>query len=377
MVKFKAGRYYVRFRHRGQDIMVVTDARNSLEAKRIATNIKFLVKTGQWESLDEESLKIAVRLYENRGWKIPPEIFAQFRDVIEHEITLQDAARLCYQDPFVRTQSSLYKERLKHCFKNLFKFRGPTVLIGAIDVQFVKEYMEYRIGEGAALDTVKREKTALGRIFQTLIENRLCDHNPVRDVKWRQNRKATKKRRPFLSLSDFWKLYEHLPEYCKALVLLAYMTGMRQGEVRCLTLQQLDLSARIIRLANSDTKEGRFKRVPLRKEIIPILNEVLKSRDPQVSTDRVFLRDGHPMERYELKRPWEHARNEAGFSSLRFHDLRHSWKTHALSLDQEIRMAILGHSGGTHEGYGHISDERLREAVDSIDFGKDSHSYGM
>ena len=241
MVKFKAGRYYVRFRHRGQDIMVVTDARNLLEAKRIATNIKFLVKTGQWESLDEESLKIAVRLYENRGWRIPPEIFAQFRDVIEHEITLQDAARLCYQDPFVRTQSVLYKERLKQCFKKLYKFRGPSVLISAIDVQFIKEYMEYRIGEGAAMDTVKREKTALGRIFQTLIENRLCEHNPVRDVKWRQNRKAAKKRRPFLCLPDFWKLYEHLPEHCKALVHLAYMTGMRQGEVRCLALQQLDL----------------------------------------------------------------------------------------------------------------------------------------
>jgi integrase len=172
-------------------------------------------------------------------------------------------------------------------------------------------------------------------------------------------------------------LYEHLQEHCKALVLLAYMTGMRQGEVRCLTLQQLDLSARIIRLANSDTKEGRFKRVPLRKEMVPILEEVLKNRDPQVSTDRVFLRGGRPMERYELKRPWEHARNEAGFSSLRFHDLRHSWKTHALSLDQEIRMAILGHSGGTHEGYGHISDERLREAIDSMDFEKEERSYGL
>jgi integrase len=357
--------------------MVVTDARNSLEAKRIGTNIKFLVKTGQWESLDEESLRIAVRLYQNRGWKIPQEIFAQFRDVIEQEITLQDAARLCYQDPFIRTQSSLYKERLKQCFKNLFKFRGPTVLISTIDIQFIKEYMQHRINEGAAMDTIKREKTALGRIFQTLVENRLWEHNPVRDVKWRENKKATKKRRPFLCLSDFWKLYGYLPEYCKALVLLAYMTGMRQGEVRCLILQQLDLPARMIRLTNSDTKEGNFKRVPLRKEIVLILEEVLKNRNPKIPSERVFLRGGHPMERFELKRPWESARSAAGFASLRFHDLRHSWKTHALSLDQELRMAILGHSGGTHEGYGHISDERLREAIDSIDFGKESHSYGM
>ncbi len=58
-------------------------------------------------------------------------------------------------------------------------------------------------------------------------------------------------------------------------------------------------------------------------------------------------------------------------------NVRHTWKTHAMSMDRGIRMAILGHAGGTHEGYGTLTDARLLEAVDSIEFEKESHSYGL
>ncbi len=206
MIKLKDNRYYVRFRRHGQDIMVVTEAQDSFEAKRIAINIKFLVKTGRWEALDQESLCVAVRLYQNRGWKIPREIFSQVHDVIEQELTLQEAARLCYQDPLIQTQTSMYRERLRQCFKRLFRFRGPRVPVVAIDVQFVKEYVEHRIKSGAALDTVRRERTALAQIFDILIEKKLSDSNPVRLMKWRPNKKNKKERRPFLSLADFQRL---------------------------------------------------------------------------------------------------------------------------------------------------------------------------
>jgi integrase len=377
MVKLKNGQYYVRFRRHGQDIMVRTDARSPLEAKRIATNIKFLVKTGQWEVLDSVSLHVAVRLYKNRGWKIPPEIFSHVRGAIEQELTLLEAARLCYQDPLIQTQTPSYRERLRQCFKHLYKFRGPKIPVAIIDVIFVKEYIEHRIKAGAALDTVRRERTALAQIFDILIENRLTDSNPVRLLKWRPNKKAKKERRPFLSLKDFQKLLGHLPDFYRPLAIAAYYTGARQGELRCLTLSQLDLKGRMIRLTSADTKEAAAKRIPLRKELVNILKKVLVNRSPALGTDRVFLKDGLPLERYHLKRAWEGAREAAGFPNLRFHDLRHAWKTHAELMDRGIRMAIMGHAGGTHEGYGTLTDARLLGAVDSIDFGKECHSYGL
>jgi len=377
MIKFKNNRYYVRFRRHGQDIMVVTNARNRLEAKRLATNVKFTVKTGNWNVLDGESLQVIARLFQNRGWRIPEEIFPQIRDLIESEITLEDAARLCYQDPLIQTQSSPYRDRLRQCFKHIYKFRGPNIPATAIDVRFVKEYMEYRIKQGAALETVRRERTALAQIFDILIEHQLVDSNPVRLVKWRPNKKFKKERRPFLSLADFQKVLSYLPNFYKPLATLAYYTGARQGEVRCLTFGQLDLEGRMIRLTSADTKEASAKRIPLRKEVMIVLKDVLANRVFNATTDMLFLKDGLPVERQRLKRPWEDARTAVGFPNLRFHDLRHTWKTHAMSMDRGIRMAILGHAGGTHEGYGILTDARLLEAIDSIDFAKEDHSYGV
>lgn len=203
------------------------------------------------------------------------------------------------------------------------------------------------------------------------------DTNPIRLVRWRPNKKSKKERRPFLCLTDFQKILGHLPEFCKPLAVAAYYTGARQGELRCLTLGQLDLKGRMIRLTSADTKEASAKRIPLRKEVVKALKKVLKQRSPHVSTDMVFLKDGLPLERHHLKRAWEGARAAAGFPNLRFHDLRHTWKTHAMTMDRGVRMAILGHSGGTHEGYGTLTDARLLAAMDSLDFGKERHSYGL
>jgi len=377
MVRKKCNRYYIRFRYHGQDIMVVTKAQTLLEAKRLATNIKFVLKTGNWGALDEDSLRVMVRLFQNRGWRIPQEILSQVRDLIESEVTLHDAAHLCYHDPLTQTQNELYKKRLKQCFEHLYKFRGPNIPVTAIDVSYVKAYVQHRIKAGAALDTVRRERTALAQIFDILIEHRLADTNPVRLVRWRPNRKSKKERRPFLCLADFEKILDHLPDFYRPLAVAAYYTGARQGELRCLTLGQLDLKGRMIRLTSADTKEASAKRIPLRKEVMDILVDVLANRSPSSHTDRVFLRDGLPLVRHNLKRGWEGARELAGFPNLRFHDLRHTWKTNAMPMDRGVRMAILGHSGGTHEGYGTLTDARLLEAIDSIDFGKESHSYGL
>ena len=133
----------------------------------------------------------------------------------------------------------------------------------------------------------------------------------------------------------------------------------------------------MIRLSNADTKEGAAKRIPLRIEVVDTLVEVLRNRRPISPTDRVFLKDGVPLVPHHFKRPWERARAASGFTNLRFHDLRHTWKTNAMSIDRGVRMAILGHSGGTHEGYGFLTDTRLLEAVDSIDFEREANSYGL
>ena len=64
---------------------------------------------------------------------------------------------------------------------------------------------------------------------------------------------------------------------------------------------------------------------------------------------------------------------EAGLPDIRFHDLRHTFATHALSsgVDAKTLSAIIGHvsSATTLNVYAHVSDEMRQRAADRIDRG--------
>jgi len=71
--------------------------------------------------------------------------------------------------------------------------------------------------------------------------------------------------------------------------------------------------------------------------------------------------------------PWVRALDKLQWSDPRptFHDLRHTWKTNALSsgIDSEIREAILGHEGralDVSERYGIIFEKELINAIDKF-----------
>ena len=61
-----------------------------------------------------------------------------------------------------------------------------------------------------------------------------------------------------------------------------------------LTWRQVNLATRIMTLRPEDTKEGRGKRVPIHRNLVPILESCAKVR--VLGVDRVFLLDGHAPE---------------------------------------------------------------------------------
>ena len=47
-------------------------------------------------------------------------------------------------------------------------------------------------------------------------------------------RRGTFKEEPkghYIPEQEFWKIYKHLPERLKPVILVAYLTGMRRGEI--------------------------------------------------------------------------------------------------------------------------------------------------
>jgi integrase len=125
-------------------------------------------------------------------------------------------------------------------------------------------------------------------------------------------------------------------------------------------------------LAPTDTKEGHWKRVPIHRELVPILEDVLRVQS--LGSDKVFLIGGKSPHPSSIKKPWAKAVKAINIEQRpRFHDLRHTWKTNARrsGMDPEIREAILGHwhrGRNVNERYGRISDAELIASIDLMTF---------
>ncbi len=150
------------------------------------------------------------------------------------------------------------------------------------------------------------------------------------------------------------------------------MTGMRRGEALSLAWESVDLDSRIIKLGATQTKERRPKRVPIHKDLVPVLRAAGKA---SVFTGRVFRTpSGSPPNEDSLKKPWRESLDSLEFDPMpRIHDLRHCWKTNAMrsGLHPLIADAIVGHGDRKKDVksvYLTISDADLVREIDRLSF---------
>ena len=111
--------------------------------------------------------------------------------------------------------------------------------------------------------------------------------------------------------------------YITPIIEFAIETGMRRSEMLKLRWCDLDLGNGFASLY--DTKNGEDRRVPLTRRCVEVLRTV-----PQ-DHEKVF-----PISANCLRLAWVRARNKAGITDLRFHDLRHE----AVSRFFEMGMSV-------------------------------------
>jgi hypothetical protein len=66
---------------------------------------------------------------------------------------------------------------------------------------------------------------------------------------------------------------------------------MRKGEILGLQWKHIDLKKRMIYLRPVDTKEGKFKRVPIHRELVPVLEELKNNANlsPETKTKYILI----------------------------------------------------------------------------------------
>jgi integrase/recombinase XerD len=138
----------------------------------------------------------------------------------------------------------------------------------------------------------------------------------------------------------------------RVLLSLGYGCGLRAGEVVRLKVKHIDRAQNIIRVEQSKSRKDR--NVMLSPETLDLLRQWWKARpsrnDVGIPLQERWLfpgiRAGKPMTTRQLNRLFHEAADAAGIrKGVTLHALRHSFATHLLEGDTDIRIiqALLGH----------------------------------
>jgi integrase len=157
------------------------------------------------------------------------------------------------------------------------------------------------------------------------------------------------------------------------------MTSARANEALCLTPRHVGLEARIIQVRDHETKNRRPKRIPIHKELQPIIAPLIEGKSLDAP---LFMSNKNLPARIDsTRKPWNKAIDEAiedlgldpDLRHVTVKDIRHCAATNMerSGVPEVLREAILGHStkGKSIEArYIAMSDKDLLKAIDMVSF---------
>ena len=164
------------------------------------------------------------------------------------------------------------------------------------------------------------------------------------------------------------------------MLIFAYYTGCRRGEILSLMWVQVDLDERIIRLEPGTTKNDEARHLPLFGELYEVIRMQKLIRDAYCpDCPWVFFRldrNGHAKPIRDFKRSWQTACEAAGLANAGgkaerlFHDLRRTGVRNLIraGVPTKVAMLISGHKTvSVFERYNIIDERDLREAARKLD----------
>ena len=146
------------------------------------------------------------------------------------------------------------------------------------------------------------------------------------------------------------------------IVALLLFTGFRKRELLDAKWEHFNLDARVWCIPIS--KSGKLRYVPLSDAVLKILRQI-----PRFEGCPYILPNPKTHLPYNtIYYSWNTARNRAGMSDLRMHDLRHSFASFLINAGRSLYevQSILGHSQlSTTQRYAHLSQKTLVDAANS------------
>ncbi len=256
-----------------------------------------------------------------------------------------------------------------------YRLKGLMPLIGHVPLDklhmgTMQPWVESKQRERRAVGTINHGLQLVRRILNVASSEWIDEqgltwlHAPAK-IKLLAN---NSKRQPYpLNWDEQARLFRELPDHLADMSLFAVNTGCRDAEICGLQwawevkVPELDTSVFIV--PGSDVKNGDERLVVLNR----VAKSVVEARRGQHTT-HVFTYNGEPTLRI-LNSAWKKARVRAGLSTVRVHDLKHTFgrRLRAAGVSFEDRQDLLGHRSGritTHYSAAELS--RLIEAAESV-----------
>jgi integrase/recombinase XerC len=267
-----------------------------------------------------------------------------------------------------------YGDDLEQFFTYL---HNKGLLFDRLGVDDVRSYLASELSRGISNRTIQRRLATLKHFYQKQVEASMMTINPFTLI--RAPRKKTHLPEVFSPqhLETFIHyLNSHEGDITvlrdRAMIALLYTSGLRASEVIQLTLQDLDLGQRVMRILG---KGNKMRVVPMTVLTMGLLNRYIKESRPVLlkanqsfvqGMNYVFLNaQGQHLTVRGLQFILTKAEQRSGLSlHLHPHKLRHTFATELLNNGADLRVIqeLLGHSSiATTQIYTHVSTESSKQ----------------
>jgi integrase/recombinase XerC/integrase/recombinase XerD len=240
----------------------------------------------------------------------------------------------------------------------------------AVDVRSLRRYAASLSQSGLAPSSLARHIASLRSFYRMLREHGAVDANPAELL--------TLPRRPrslphVLRPEELTVLLDGIPAATaldlrdRAMLELAYASGLRAEELVKLKLESVEFDAEVVRV---EGKGSKTRLVPVGEPALRALRAYLERARPALAHDEepalLLSKSGRPLSTSDVRRRLRIWSQRAGLGGgVHPHALRHSFATHLLNGGADLRsiQELLGHSSiSTTQVYTQVESARLRRA---------------
>jgi integrase/recombinase XerC len=233
-----------------------------------------------------------------------------------------------------------------------------------VDPLLIRSFLARLHQRGLRKSSSARQLATLRTFFRYLCREGFLETNPARAL---MSPRLDRKIPAYLDETDVGALLDvpgDSPTALRdrALLELAYGTGVRCAELVALDIDDLDRDDRVVRVLGKGRKE---RLVPFGKRAAGALAEYLVARDSLPARGEALflnLRGGRLTDRYVRKLVTARVQALALARKISPHTLRHSFATHLLERGADLRaiQELLGHTSlSTTQRYTHVNTRHM------------------